>query len=471
MVLQDNGGDNLAVTSSGVFTFKTQLPTGTAYAVTVLTQPTNPSQTCVVTNASGTAIANVTSVVINCPAATFSVGGTIVGLAGKTPTPPSQVNLPLTDNSFNVHNNNGDNYFVTQNGPFNFAKQVALNGTYDVEVFTDPSTQSQSCWTFNYKGVVTASVTNIVIDCGHNDWTWINGKNTAGILTAPQYGSFPTAPPTTIPNPYTNTPGARHGGAGWTDNNGNLWLFGGFGWELSGKSQPDTLFGDLNDLWECVQVVAESTPHCQWQLVNGYNSTPSNVLPPATTVGGVLIELAQNEDNGVIIGAPFTVPSSRYGAATWTDSTKTVFWLFGGNGGAQLLDDLWSYNIGTSTWTHVSGSLSNVPQAGVYSGGSPMPGSRWGSVTWTDRERKLLAVRRIWIRQQCKCRVTKRSVGIQRYKLDFRIGKRYDHDQSKRNLHRIDTVSRRPTIGCWLDGCFGQSLAVWRRRRRHHRNG
>jgi len=55
LILQDNNGDNLAVTQNGAFTFKTQLPTGTAYAVTVFAQPTTPPQTCVV--ATGTAAA------------------------------------------------------------------------------------------------------------------------------------------------------------------------------------------------------------------------------------------------------------------------------------------------------------------------------------------------------------------------------------------------------------------------------
>jgi 6-phosphogluconolactonase (cycloisomerase 2 family) len=54
LVLQDNGGDNRSVTTNGAFAFVTALTTGTTYSVTVLTQPTNPSQTCVVSNSSGT---------------------------------------------------------------------------------------------------------------------------------------------------------------------------------------------------------------------------------------------------------------------------------------------------------------------------------------------------------------------------------------------------------------------------------
>src|SRR6185437_17070528 len=47
LVLQDNGGDNLTVASgSKSFTFSTSVASGSQYAVTVLTPPSNPSQTC-----------------------------------------------------------------------------------------------------------------------------------------------------------------------------------------------------------------------------------------------------------------------------------------------------------------------------------------------------------------------------------------------------------------------------------------
>ena len=53
LVLQDNGGDDLAVTNSSnnvSFTFGTPLASGATYAVTIKSQPTNPPQTCVVVN-------------------------------------------------------------------------------------------------------------------------------------------------------------------------------------------------------------------------------------------------------------------------------------------------------------------------------------------------------------------------------------------------------------------------------------
>ena len=72
VVLQDNGGDNLALAANGSFTFPAKLTAGSAYSVTVFTQPAG--QTCTVTGGSGTiASANVTSVAVTCAAS----GGTV----------------------------------------------------------------------------------------------------------------------------------------------------------------------------------------------------------------------------------------------------------------------------------------------------------------------------------------------------------------------------------------------------------
>jgi hypothetical protein len=65
LVLQNNGGDDLSISSNGAFTFSTALSDGTAYHVTVLTPPSG--QACSITNASGTISgANVTDVTVTC---------------------------------------------------------------------------------------------------------------------------------------------------------------------------------------------------------------------------------------------------------------------------------------------------------------------------------------------------------------------------------------------------------------------
>jgi hypothetical protein len=387
LVLQDNGGNNLAIKTTGAstFTFTQQIATGGAYAVTILTQPSTPSQTCLVTSGAGTATANVTNVQINCPAVTFSIGGSVVGLEGPTPTPPTQIDLPLTDNSFELENNLGNTLIVTQNGPFTFATPEALNDQYEISVFHGASTQPQGCTLWDYKGVVTANVTDILIDCAHDDWTWIDGTNIAGVVNppAPQYGTFATSAPTTSePNPYTNTPGARYGAAGWTDGSGNLFLFGGHGWELTGNPSPNEIGGAMNDMWACFQVPLED--YCEWELVGGYDATVVGT-PPNTTTVGAEIQLAAQE----AAGWPFPVPVARLGAATWTDSSGN-FWLFGGSDvGAHFLNDLWKYNpagattTSEGTWTSVV-SLTGEDQAGNYTTAPLNPGSRTNPLAWTD---------------------------------------------------------------------------------------
>lgn len=65
LVLEQNGGDDLAIAADGSFTFATPVADGGAYDVTVSVQPIG--QTCLVANGSGTvAGANVTDVEVTC---------------------------------------------------------------------------------------------------------------------------------------------------------------------------------------------------------------------------------------------------------------------------------------------------------------------------------------------------------------------------------------------------------------------
>ena len=149
----------------------------------------------------------------------------------------------------------------------------------------------------------------------------------------------------------------RGGGAvTWTDNAGNLWLFGG---------QVGTTF--LNDLWFF------NTGTKAWTYVSG----GANSNGTYGTKGSA---------------SPANVPGSRWGATgKWDSSTNTVL-LFGGFGydGSSstpgLLNDLWSFN--GSEWTWVSGS-SSTNQDGVYgtegaASPSNFPGGRQAPVSWVD---------------------------------------------------------------------------------------
>ena len=153
LVLQNNGGDNLAVPGNGSFVFTTSLSNGANYNVTVLTQPANPAQTCSVSNSSGTVSgANVTNVQISCTAAaSYTVGGTVSGLIGS---------------GLVLQNNGGDDLAVTANGSFTFTTALASWATYYVTVLTQPSNPSQICLVSNSSGSVIASnVSNINVQC------------------------------------------------------------------------------------------------------------------------------------------------------------------------------------------------------------------------------------------------------------------------------------------------------------------
>jgi YVTN family beta-propeller protein len=75
-----NGSDMLAVTSDGAFSFPSRVADGSAYAVSIVTQPAG--QACVIAGASGTVSgADVTTIAVTCPHARFVYG---VDLAGNT---------------------------------------------------------------------------------------------------------------------------------------------------------------------------------------------------------------------------------------------------------------------------------------------------------------------------------------------------------------------------------------------------
>ena len=80
LVLQQGGDGNLRVAGDGPFAFADPVASGAPYAVTILAQPTRPTQTCVVTNGSGTvAAANITSVQVACTTNSFTIGGQVTG--------------------------------------------------------------------------------------------------------------------------------------------------------------------------------------------------------------------------------------------------------------------------------------------------------------------------------------------------------------------------------------------------------
>ena len=151
VVLQNNGV-NQVITANGSFTIATQ-DDGTSYAVTVATQPSDPSQTCAVTNGSGTISgADVTDIEVTCSTNQFTLGGSVSGLNGT---------------GLVLQNNGTDNLPITADGPFTFPTALDDGSAYNITVFTQPSTaRDQECTVVNGMDTLSGSdVSDVSIQC------------------------------------------------------------------------------------------------------------------------------------------------------------------------------------------------------------------------------------------------------------------------------------------------------------------
>jgi uncharacterized delta-60 repeat protein len=166
VVLQNNLGDDLTITegiNDGVLTpFATPLADESDYAVTVLTQPTTPNQTCSVTNATGTiAGADVVDVAVTCVTNQYSVSVTVNGLAAG--------------NEVVLQNNLGDDLTIpdTANGVLTpFATPVDDGADYAVTVLTQPTAPNQTCSVTNESGTIAgADIIDVAVDCVTNQYT------------------------------------------------------------------------------------------------------------------------------------------------------------------------------------------------------------------------------------------------------------------------------------------------------------
>jgi hypothetical protein len=148
-------------------------------------------------------------------------------------------------------------------------------------------------------------------------WTWMAGSNlstTSGFIPGQPPGIYGTKG---VGDPG-NTPGARFAASSWSDAAGNLWLFGGNGFD----SAPATSFefGGLNDLWKY--------SGGKWTWMSG-----SNIINQPGWYG----------NQGLTV--PGNIPGQRYNATGWTDPSGNL-WLFGGGiylSGGGSFNDLWEY--------------------------------------------------------------------------------------------------------------------------------
>ena len=235
---------------------------------------------------------------------------------------------------------------------------------YEAACWSDPE---GNFWLFGGTGIDSTGTRGELNDLwkySGGQWAWMCGPNTAsqpdGYIQPGVYGTQGTPAP-------GNVPGPRFDASSWADSSGNLWLFGGEGWDSTGT------LGILNDLWKY--------SGGEWTWMSGSNT--ANQYGTYGTLG---------------TPAPGNVPGARANPVTWVDDSGAL-WLFGGEGndlnGIQCekdpyapcnLNDLWKYSGGEWTWM---GGPNVAQQSGIYgtqgtAAPGNIPGARWVAVSWTD---------------------------------------------------------------------------------------
>jgi N-acetylneuraminic acid mutarotase len=395
-----NGPDALAVTAGAtVFTMGKAVPSGSAYDIIVQTQPTGLE--CGIRNGSGTvATSPVTSIAVSCspprewiwesgssagsaPGVYGTQGAAAIGnipgarqLAASWTSPVGTMWLfggrsPDFGADFNdlwsYDPNTGQ--WTWMNGSSS-TNQQGVYGTRGVPASADMpgARDSAISWTDSAGNLwlfgggwynATTDQTSYFSDLWKYEpasglWTWVSGPDTAD--TSGDYGVQGVTSPGGLP-------GAREGALSWVDSDGTLWLFGGYGYDGSGR------LGYLDDLWRYDAVTNE------WTWVSG--SSNAN---------------AKGEYGSRGIPSASGSPGGREYAIAWRDATQRL-WLFGGYGydsAATLgdLSDLWRFDPASGQWAWVGGSSTADSQAVYGTRGVAailnVPGARQGAIAWAD---------------------------------------------------------------------------------------
>jgi 6-phosphogluconolactonase len=192
--ITNNGSETVAISANGSFTFVNRISSGAAYAVSVTAQPSQPSQTCAVTNGSGlVAAASITNIAIVCTSNTsYAVGGTVRGLSLSKFTTGAVLQL-----------NGANDLALAANGTFNFSGLIPDGGSYAVTVKTQPAKPAQTCTVIAGSGTVkSGAITNVEITCAGNAARFVYVTND-GSIAAYSIGPGGTLAPTqTIPDSH-----------------------------------------------------------------------------------------------------------------------------------------------------------------------------------------------------------------------------------------------------------------------------
>lgn len=190
-----------------------------------------------------------------------------------------------------------------------------------------------------------------------NEWVWMHGSSSPN-----QFGIYGVQG---VPSP-NSTPGAKgFGGLSWVDRAGDLWLYGGSGYDANGVD----LYTD--DLWRYHIATNE------WTWMKGSDNaftTPDPIVGIKGVADVANTPGIRHETNGGL-----------------TDAMGNL-WLFGGlSSGAY--NDVWKYSTSNNMWTWIAGNQTqtNTPNYGVVRVSSPTndPGDRFCYTKFIDAQNNL----------------------------------------------------------------------------------
>jgi N-acetylneuraminic acid mutarotase len=424
-VLQLNGANDLAIGTNGSANFSASLASGTAYTVSVGTQP--GGETCTVANGSGTvASANVTAPAVSCTPNSTPQYTVTVNVSGFASGPTLVLQL---DGIAQIA--------ITSNGSATFSTLLGTGENYVVTVKSQPAPPpTQSCTIANGSGVIgTANITNINVTCittylvnvyvynlaGSGLIVQLNGADDLAVpvnnlVAPPERGIFSTQLAAGAPYAVTVKTQPTMPTQTCTVNNGSG--------TIAAAEVFVSLYCDLiyrvsaKDEWTWLSWIGFDVGSC------ATSATPAPLVGPVARgagvswadaagnlwiFGGYSLDLATNgpgplndvwKYNPAVgtwtcvngggaasfgtkgVASPNNLPPAGSGAS-WFDNAGGKVWLF-----ADHYNALWQYNLGSGIWTWVSGS-STQGVSGVYGAqGTPaptnVPGARIGSASWID---------------------------------------------------------------------------------------
>jgi N-acetylneuraminic acid mutarotase len=222
-------------------------------------------------------------------------------------------------------------------------------------------------WIFGGQGLDANSTSGVTVlndlwrfNPSTNQWTWMSGSNNVSNNCFTDFGVYCAMPSVygTLGIPAAgNTPGSRQNAITWTDNKGNLWLFGGSSYDV-----PNGVEYYFNELWEFNPVTN------LWAWMGGSSARDGSSCEFDPSLG---FSICGEPGISGTIATPSAgnLPGGRAASTSWIDQSGNL-WLFSGNGfdvNGNLGDpnDVWQFNPSTLQWAWMGGN-DTVPGCDLY---------------------------------------------------------------------------------------------------------